>query len=403
MRTPAAYTVAIAATLAVLAVSGSLAEGDSALSGGRLADQIRRSNAELESLRQEITAHRERIAGLTTEERDTARELEGLVKEMDLVRELLAGLDHRERILVRQSDSLQVRLARSADALQSRQSRLARRMRSLYVEGPRRHLELVLTADSFSSLVTRLKFTTLMARQDGRLMSRTRQEHDEVGQARQQLQATLAGLWEAREEARRERERLEQVDAERRAVLALLQRERGEAEQALSALRERQDNLANLLADLERQREATAPAADDQDGSFAALAGTLDWPVTGEVVTTFGRSVHPEFKTVTLNNGVTIAAYRGTPVFAVAAGQVEFADNLPGFGVCVILDHGAGYYSLYAHLDRVFVARGANVGRNEILAEVGKGEGNGESGLYFEIRRGKTPLDPSDWLRPRNR
>jgi septal ring factor EnvC (AmiA/AmiB activator) len=88
-------------------------------------------------------------------------------------------------------------------------------------------------------------------------------------------------------------------------------------------------------------------------------------------------------------------------VYAVAAGTVEFADYLPGFGECVILDHGAGYYSLYAHLDRFFVSKDTPVSRGEILAEVGEAPSDSRSQLYFELRQGKTPLDPMPWLQPR--
>jgi septal ring factor EnvC (AmiA/AmiB activator) len=196
------------------------------------------------------------------------------------------------------------------------------------------------------------------------------------------------------------------MDEDRRAVLVSLQHERQEAEKALARLQTNEERLRELLADMERQRkyqvEQSAQSAAGQS-SFARQTGSLDWPVDGEVVRGFGRSVHPEYKTVTLNNGINIAAPQGSPVYAVAEGSVEFADHLPGFGVCVILDHGAGYYSLYAHLDRLFVTKASQVHKNEILAEVGEAVEGGGSQLYFEIRQGKTPLDPTQWLRSRSR
>ena len=102
-----------------------------------------------------------------------------------------------------------------------------------------------------------------------------------------------------------------------------------------------------------------------------------------------------------INNGFNIAAGVGAPVAAVADGRVEFSDQLPGFGQCVILDHGAGYYSLYAHLDRMFVDKGEQIARGQVMAEVGRPSGSEEPQLYFEIRQGRTPLDPGDWLKPR--
>ena len=119
------------------------------------------------------------------------------------------------------------------------------------------------------------------------------------------------------------------------------------------------------------------------------------------MIRSFGRSVHPRFKTVTLNNGLNVAASLGAPVAAVADGTVEFSDDLPGFGQCVILDHGQGYYTLYAYLDGVFVDPGGEVARGQVIAEVGRPSSGEQPQLYFEVRHGRTPLDPADWLLPR--
>ena len=82
-----------------------------------------------------------------------------------------------------------------------------------------------------------------------------------------------------------------------------------------------------------------------------------------------------------------------------ADGSIEFADDLPGFGLCIIVDHGGGYYTLYANLARVYVTSGRRVGQGEVVAEVGQSLDRSQPQLYFEIRRARTPLDPAGWLR----
>ena len=127
-------------------------------------------------------------------------------------------------------------------------------------------------------------------------------------------------------------------------------------------------------------------------------AGALPWPVEGRVLKPFGRSVHPEFKTVVMNKGVNIGAPLGTPIRAVAAGTVEYVDWLPGYGKCIIVDHGDGYYTLYAHASAIFPTQGSRVRPGEVIGEVGDTGSLNGSQLYFEIRQGKNPLDPSLWL-----
>jgi septal ring factor EnvC (AmiA/AmiB activator) len=240
-----------------------------------------------------------------------------------------------------------------------------------------------------------------MARLDRQLLARIQADGDAARARERELQEALASLWEAREEARRERANLEARQTLGRHELSGVRRERQQVESRIVELEANARRLTDLLADLEHQRLTGAPRPAQPGGPFASLSGQLDWPVAGEIVRPFGRSVHPEFKTVTLHNGITMAAPRGAPVFAVAGGSVEFVDRLPGYGACVIVDHGDGYYSLYAHTQAVLVAPGTRVTAGQMLAEVGVAEGEGRSLLYFEIRRGKTPQDPLRWLRPR--
>lgn len=358
---------------------------------------------ELQAVRERIKSHRERMAALNDAERDAAGRVRGIEEEVGLVKRLLRNLDARERILQRQIDTLRVRLALHEQDYQARQDEVSRRLRALYVRGARGELESILTAGSYTALIARLKYAATMARLDERLLRRTRAEGQAVLAQQQQLQEALAGIWEAREEARRESGRLAEIEAERQAALRGVRREKQQVQASLTALEANARRLTDLLAALEDRRlgGAEPPPRDTGEQPFTGLQGRLDWPVAGTVVRPFGRSVHPEFKTVTLHNGVSIAAARGTPVYAVAGGSVAFVERLPGYGTCVILDHGEGYYSLYAHTSRTFVQRGERVSRGQVVAEVGEVEGTGAAQLYFEIRRGKTPLDPMPWLKPR--
>jgi septal ring factor EnvC (AmiA/AmiB activator) len=392
-RTGNGWLVACAA-LSALAALGATA-GDEPADGLPLAEQIAASTTQLADLRARIADHRARLDEISSETRDAQQKLQDLTAEMAMVKNLLAGLDGREQMLRERSDSLRARLRLHEEEYGRRQDLLAVQLRQLYMHGRRRNLELI--------LMSRFKFAALVAQQDIRLLEKARLQGLAVLADQRDLNAALAGIWEAREEAAQQRLRLEEMELDRRSALAELQRQRDVEKSSLSQLEANARRLGDLLADLEKVRTERQERIKAEDTPFARDAGALDWPVAGEVIRGFGRTVHEEFGTVTMHNGITIAAPVGTPVYAVAAGKVEFADELPGFGRCVILDHGAGYYSLYAQLSRVYVASGGQVERNEILAEVGHLPGEETPQLYFEIRQGKTPLDPLDWLEPQRR
>lgn len=99
-----------------------------------------------------------------------------------------------------------------------------------------------------------------------------------------------------------------------------------------------------------------------------------------------------------MNQGLTFFAGEGTPVTAVYSGKVVFSDWLKGYGLLLILDHGQGFMTLYAHNQSLFKHKGAIVMQGEQIAAVGHSGGLKQNGLYFEVRhRGKT-IPPLDWL-----
>ena len=94
----------------------------------------------------------------------------------------------------------------------------------------------------------------------------------------------------------------------------------------------------------------------------------------------------------------TVSAAAGSTVTAVADGTVVFSDWMTGYGMILIVDHGNGYMSLYAHNDALLRDAGARVRRGEAVARVGNSGGQGVAALYFELRRNGQPVDPSSWL-----
>ena len=101
------------------------------------------------------------------------------------------------------------------------------------------------------------------------------------------------------------------------------------------------------------------------------------------------------------NDGINIGASRGTPVTAIDSGIVAYAGNeLRGYGNLVLIKHGGGWISAYAHCDELLVKKGDPVYRGKVIAKVGATGGVSEPQLHFELRRGKRPVDPREFLAP---
>ena len=124
--------------------------------------------------------------------------------------------------------------------------------------------------------------------------------------------------------------------------------------------------------------------------------GRFLWPVHGRILANYGLSTGEAH-----NQGINIAAPLGTLVRSIDAGAVAYVGNeVKGYGNLVLIKHSNGWISAYAHLDDVIVKKGDTVSAGEVIAKVGDTGGVGEPQLHFELRRGKKPVDPKEFLDP---
>ncbi len=135
-------------------------------------------------------------------------------------------------------------------------------------------------------------------------------------------------------------------------------------------------------------RDASPPAAIGAHGFI--------WPVRGRVVEGYGAG-----RNGIQNDGINIAAHAGAPVYAAAGGEVVYVGNeLRGYGNLVLIRHEGGFLTAYAHNSVLLVHKGDRVARGQTIGRVGAtGEVN-EPQLHFEIRRGRSPVDPMQFLPP---
>jgi murein DD-endopeptidase MepM/ murein hydrolase activator NlpD len=129
------------------------------------------------------------------------------------------------------------------------------------------------------------------------------------------------------------------------------------------------------------------PAALSHGARFA-------WPLNGRILAGYGAA--PDGSR---NDGISIEAPRGTPIAAIEAGTVAYAGNeLRGYGNLILIKHADGWISAYGHCDELLVKKGDQVNRGKVIAKVGATGNVSEPQLYFELRRGKQPVDPRQFL-----
>jgi septal ring factor EnvC (AmiA/AmiB activator) len=214
--------------------------------------------------------------------------------------------------------------------------------------------------------------------------------------AAKEERTVVAGLEADLMRKRAEDQAAEQEAGARRAhhaaLLEAVREERGLHERAARELKTAQERLSEVVSNLPAERIAST--------QFAAARGSLPAPVDGRIEQGFGPILNARFHTVTLQKGLDFKAEEGTPVRAVHKGRVVQAGPFPGYGNLLIVDHGDGYFTLFAHLAVIRPAVDDVVETGDEIGQVGDTGSLKGPYLHFEIRHHGEALDPSDWLGP---
>ncbi|HEL5040813.1 peptidoglycan DD-metalloendopeptidase family protein [Stenotrophomonas sp. SMYL20] len=308
---------------------------------------------------------------------------------------------------------------------------LAGLLRAAYQLGNHAPLKLLLSQDTVADANRALAYHRYLQRERAQRITTLTADLKELEALQAQIAERKQKLQGAQQDQKQQAAALEADRRDRAKTVASLDerfKDQREKEQALGqdakALETLLANLRAAAARAEAERRAAArraaaeKAAAERAARQAAAQGRpppptkippavasapapkvggLGWPLSGNLLARYGGKL-PDGRT---SSGVLIGAPAGSTVTAVADGTVVFSDWMTGYGMILIVDHGNGYMSLYAHNDTLLKDAGARVSRGDAVAKVGNSGGQGVTALYFELRRGGQPVNPDSWLQRR--
>ena len=367
--------------------------------------RIRAQREELDRVRRERAALEQRMANLQGSVHDLRDELANLDRQRAATELVLKTLDAQLVAITNDVAEATNRVAMAEGDLSYRRTALAKRLVDIYKRGPLHATEALLTARSFGELVARYKYLHELAVHDRSLVKRVEVLRNDIVRQRADLVKLRDAVEDNRGDKLREEERLAILGRMRESSLQEAQKSTTQIQERLARIRQSETRLSGVLAAIEAERrrtESTRPNAARATTTLKTTDGKLDWPVEGTFLFRFGRVINPN-NTTTRWNGVGIAAPIGTPVKSVAAGSVVSVGQLGTYGLTVILDHGGGYFSIYASLNSVpsSLRKGTVLKKGDPVGTVGISDPDLKPHLHFEIR---TPpngnaVDPESWLR----
>lgn len=369
---------------------------------------------ELRGVRREIREKQTLLRKTKKVEAAVSQELQEILKNLDRKESELKQLD-RDLVTVEGAiGRTEQEVTRVTEEAQAKQRQIERRLTALYKAGELGAVRMFFSAESFPQMAENIRYMRSVLDHDKRIFAEYNQKLEELRQLKQRLEQDATRKEQLKGTIASKKKEIEQEKQKKASYLSKVQGDRKSYEQSIKELQANAARLQNMMKRLEAESRRRAFQKQEKPGStrklppelppvpdrgFASQKGRMPMPVRGEVVEGFGKHKHPEFNSYTFTKGIYIAATAGSDIRAIYEGTVIFADYFKGYGNMVIVDHGGGYFSLYAHAARINRKVGSEVNRGESLGSVGDVDSTRGPVLYFEIRHNGKPEDPAGWIR----
>ena len=360
--------------------------------------RISELQAEISAAKEQEGVLTSQLGAVVTELRAAQSAVEHAEGSLDLLEAELASEQSRlERLTVllaeqtRRLNRLQEEYRRAVEILEAR-------VRAIYIEEGPDALSVLVSATTFGDLIDSYEFVNRIGLQDQRIAGQVETAKKRAAEKRRATEhtqrlttATVSVIAARTDEARTVRNEL----ASNRDTLAAAERLK---QSALASSRDTREEYLQEVEALAAQSASLAAAIRDAQavagstGTGVPSASGFIWPVNGAVVSGYGM------RWGRLHEGIDIAASTGTPIWAAAAGTVIHAGWLGGYGNLVVVDHGNGLATAYAHASAILVGVGQQVAQGESVALVGSTGNSSGPHLHFEVRVNGVAVDPLLYL-----
>lgn len=385
---------------------------------------------QLQGVAKEIREKKQLISRTVEEENRVSRELARIDKALQEKESSLAVLKQDLKLVEGGLEKTRAEIDVVQREAEARKLLIQKRLVSVYKAGESGNLRFFFSSESFPQMLENIRYMKSLLESDRKLVSGYEERIEKLKHLKRSMESDVRRKENLRGSIELTKRQIETEKKSKAAFLVHVREEKTAYQASLRELEANSRRLQSIVARLEAesrrvaaQRRAEAlrqqkkaknkvqkraqekgPAAPVKlppvtSGGFASQKGRLAMPAQGRIVGSFGRHKHPEFNSFTVSNGISISAPMGAAVTSVYDGKVVFSDYFKGYGNMVIVDHGDGFFSLYAHNSKVFKRAGASVSKNEVLASVGDVDSSKGSILYFEIRYKGRPVDPTPWVR----
>lgn len=396
--------MSIARRFTILLTLLALALGVSSAIAVRSADAITQAQIQqkLEQTRAKITAANKQKDKLSAQIEAIDKKLSSIDAEISRLNGQIATVqgklslsEEKLAVLREQLRLKRIELRKAEERLQFEEDNLAMRAVAAYKTSDLTYVDVVLASTSFEDLVTRTSMVSSLIGSTDDLVGNLETARDEVQREKQAVAEKERAAHKIVVELQREEDQLASLQAAQEAQMAASKAARLAKRGALASVK-------GNLAEYRRQEQRLVAESNQLAGIINSSGGgggtgTLMRPVNGPVTSGFGYRIHPIFGYRRFHSGLDFGVGYGTPIHAADSGTVIYATGMGGYGNVIMINHGGGISTLYAHQSSFAVTSGS-VAKGQVIGYVGSTGWSTGPHLHFEVRVNGSPVDPMGYI-----
>lgn len=383
-----------------------------------------KSRSELESekskIQSRIDSAQSKIDSLSDQKKETEEYITVLREKIELLQDKIDNLEDDKASLQAEIDATQNKIQKTEQEINTAQKQIdekqaefdeiyaeyCQRLRAMYISGSASTLEVLLTCSDLSSLLTRSQMVKSVSEQDSAILDKLMKKMEEIEAQKQELEIKRNELKDDKQSLEEDKASLQksineistsksELDDEAAECNALMKKLAAQSTEYLETIETNQELLEQVESEIRAAAARASTGSGSIPGSTGSGSGQLRYPTDSRSIS----AGFPNYSSGGYHGGIDFQVATGSNVYAAASGTVILVKYLTySYGRYVMIDHGDGLSTLYAHNSQILVSVGDKVSAGQVIAKSGSTGNSSGPHCHFEVRVNGTQVNPLNYL-----
>lgn len=368
------------------------------------ADELTEAQKKLNNVKESINDKKEELEDINQEKKSVEKSLGDLLQKMRGASDTLTDLNSKISDLDTQVKKIEKEIAQSETSLQDQNELLKKRVRALYINGNEGYLNILLSSQSLTDFLGRIDSVIKIMEYDKNLIANIETQKKSLELQKSDIEKKKKETIALKQQANSKLKEIQNTTDEKKTIMSELVKDKAAYERAIKEEEDQSKAIASMIYQIQKRKEEEKKK-QNSSGSNTVVTGNSSsigklYNVTGKptyMTSPYGWRVHPVLGTKKLHAGMDLGVGIGTPIYALADGEVIYSGWMSGYGNVIMIDHGS-LTSVYAHNSSLVGKAGQKVKGGQLISYSGNTGLSSGPHLHFEVRKenGET-IDPKPY------